>query len=132
MWYLYHLMEVTFLPILVILIKPTDKFDVVVDQWFDGIALVVVAMFVLGGIRRLRNKGRENQVLIVTCKRKHLLTKCMYLALLIRVTMLIDQLMPEGKKVRDNYEGFLRDLTTQLGDAEAKSNTVRIVENNNS
>ena len=98
-WLVYHVLEVLLLPLLVILIKPSDKWEAPWDLGFDIFALAVVGLFSAGGLLKLQKRGAENEASLVICRRKHLLSKCQHVALLLRVMMIIDQLMPAEARV---------------------------------
>ena len=92
LWW-YHVLEAVLVPSLLIVVRPRDLLEGTLNEFFDTVAIVVILAFLLVGLVRLRKQQEKNMEGLTMMRRKHFLSKCMYLALLIRVQMIIDALL---------------------------------------
>ena len=100
MTFVYHWTELVILPILLIMVKPGDLFEGDANLYADSALICVTFIFLVFGSFRLRYRAKNNRAALLMCRRKHFLTKCMFIALLARVGLLIELLVPEPTVIR--------------------------------
>ena len=90
---IYWFGEISLVPLLIVIIRPHDLFEGLDNKIVDIIGLVLIGLwFVIGGLK-LWSKRQANRNSLTMVRRKRFLLKCMFMALLIRVLMIMDELV---------------------------------------
>ena len=90
---IYWFGEISLVPLLIVIIRPHDLFEVLDNEIVDSIGLVLIGVWFLIGGLKLWSKRQANRNSLTMVRRKRFLLKCMFMALLIRVLMIVDELV---------------------------------------